>query len=104
MRRKTLAAVCSILAFGIVFALRFVGIKVPFGLSLFIVFLVLVPLLMLPMAVLNKRLLAWRKIRGRDIEEEEKYENEDAGVISLRTKSESAMKDDQKRHIHPILR
>lgn len=104
MRKKTLAGVCSILAFAILLTLRFVGIRDPLGLSPFLVFIVLMPLLMIPMMILNKRLLAWRKIRGRNIEEEEKYENEDAGIISLRPKSESAMKDDEKRHIHPILR
>lgn len=104
MRKRTLAAFCSILACAILLVLRFSGVGIPLGLSPFLVFLVLMPLLMIPMTLLNKRLLAWRKARGRDIEEEEKFENEDAGIISLRPKSESAMKDDEKRHIHPLLR
>lgn len=104
MRKKTLAAVCSILAFAILLTLRLAGVSVPLGLLPFLVFLVLVPLLMIPMTLLNQRLLTWRKARGRDIEEEEKFENEDAGIISLRPKSESAMKDDERRHIHPIFR
>jgi hypothetical protein len=37
----------------------------------FAVYLVLVPLLMAPMTLLNKRLLTWRKARGRDIAQEE---------------------------------
>lgn len=32
----------------------------------------------------NQRIRAWRKARGRDIEEEEKYENVETGIISLR--------------------
>jgi hypothetical protein len=86
MRKRTLAILCSVLAFGILFALKFAGLSVPLGLSPLLVFFVLVPLLMIPMALFNERLLAWRKTRGRDIEEEEKYENEDAGLISLRPK------------------
>jgi len=32
----------------------------------------------------NQFVLAWRKSRGRDIEEEEKYEFDEADIISLR--------------------
>lgn len=104
MRKKTLAAICSILALAILFGFRFVGVRTPFGLGAFVVFLVLVPLLMVPMTFLNKRLLVWRKAHGRDIEEEEKYERQGAGIISLRPKSQAEIEEDEKRYLHPTLR
>jgi hypothetical protein len=70
----------------------------------FFVFLVFVPLLMIPLTLLNKRLLARRKAHGRDIEEEEKYEREGAGIISLRPKSPAEIEEDEKRYLHPTLR
>ena len=82
MRKDTLAGLSVLLAFAIIYALPFAGISISFLLSPLVAMLVLAPLLLLPLAVLNKRLLAWRKARGRDIEEEEKYEHD--GVISLR--------------------
>jgi predicted lipid-binding transport protein (Tim44 family) len=104
MRKKTLAGLASMLAFGLLFGLRFVGIKVPFTLAGFFVFLLLVPLLIIPLTLLNKRVLAWRKARGRDIEEEEKCEREASGITSLRPKTEAEMEEDEKRHLHPMLR
>ena len=104
MRKKTVAGIALLLAFAIAFGLRYLGVRLPFGLSALVVFIVLVPLLMLPLALLNKRMLAWRKARGRDIEEEEKYEHEGAGIISLRPKSEAEIEEDEKRHLHPMLR
>jgi hypothetical protein len=103
MRKKTLAGVCSLLAFGLVFGLGFVGIRVPFGLSPFVVFLILVPLLMVPLAFLNRYLLAWRKTRGRDIEEEENYEIGSSDFISLRPKSERPADVTEKNSHLPIL-
>ena len=47
--------------------------------------LVLAPFLVLLLTPLNKRLLAYRKARGRDILEEERYES-DQGMISLMPK------------------
>jgi len=104
MRQRTLAGLCSVLAFGIPFALNLAGFKMPWGLTPLFVFVVLVPLLMLPMTLLNKHLLAWRKQRGRDIEEEEKYEREGAGIISIRPKSQAEIEEDKKRYLHPTLR
>jgi hypothetical protein len=104
MRKRTLALFCAILAFGILVGLRLVGFSMPWGLAPLIVFLVLVPLLMMPMTLLNKHLLAWRKQRGRDIEEEEKYEREGAGIISLRPKSQAEIEEEDKRYLHPTLR
>lgn len=104
MRKRTLAVCCSILAIGVLLALRLVGFSVPLGLAPLMVFLVLVPLLMVPMTLLNKRLLAWRKQGGRDIEEEERYEREGAGIISIRPKSQAEFEEDEKRYLHPALR
>ena len=104
MRQRTLAFCCGLLAFAIVFSLRLAGVSLPFGFSTLLAFLVLAPLLMIPMSVLNKRLLAWRKQRGRDIEEEEKYEREGADIISIRPKSQAEIEEDKKRYLHPTLR
>jgi len=38
------------------------------------------------------------------IEEEEKYEREGAGIISLRPKSQAEIEEDEKRYLHPTLR
>ena len=82
MRKTTLTSGCFLLACAIMFGLSFAGVRIPFGLSPLFAGLFLAPALLVPLAVLNKYLLAWRKARGRDIEEEEKYEHD--GVISLR--------------------
>ena len=82
MRKSTLGGLSVLLAFAIIYVLRFAGLSISFLLSPLVAMLVLAPLLLLPLAALNKHLLAWRKARGRDIEEEEKYEHD--GVISLR--------------------
>ena len=82
MRKSTLAGLAVLLAYAIIFVLRFAGVSISFLLSPLVAGLFLAPLLLLPLAALNKPLLAWRKARGRDIEEEEKYEHD--GVISLR--------------------
>lgn len=104
MRKKTLAGLCSLLTFGVLFGLRFAGVRVPFAIGALIAFLVLMPLLVVALTPLNKRLLAWRKARGRDIEEEEKYEREGAGIISIRPKSQAEIEEDERRHLHPSLR
>jgi len=84
MRKQTLAVVTGLIAYAIVFALPLVGVRIPLGLSPAFAGLVLFPALLVPMTIINKRLLAWRKARGRDIEEEEKYEDDATGIISLR--------------------
>lgn len=104
MRNRTLAGVCMILALGILIGIRFFGIRVPFGLWVFFVFLVLVPLLMIPLKPLNKRLLSWRKERGRDIEEEQRYERDGAGIISLQPKSPAEIEEDANRYRHSMFR
>ena len=82
MRKTTLAGLCTFLAYAILFLLWVAGVKIPFALSPLVAGLLLVPVLMLPLTLLNKHLLAWRKARGRDIADEERYEHD--GVISLR--------------------
>jgi hypothetical protein len=104
MRKKTLAGLCSLLTFAVLFGLRFAGVRVPFGFGAFVALLVLMPLVVVALTPLNKRLLAWRKARGRDIEEEEKYEREGAGIISIRPKSQAEIEEDERRHLHPSLR
>ena len=84
MRTRTLATLCSLLALLIVLAMGFFRVKTPHNIPFFVIYLVLMPLLSIGLTPLNRRLLAWRKARGRDIEEEEKYEIEEADVISLR--------------------
>lgn len=39
------------------------------------------------LTLVNPRILAWRKAKGRDIEDEERYES-DQGMISLKPKDE----------------
>jgi hypothetical protein len=90
MRKQTLAGLSYLLAFLIIIGLRMTarwfGVYIPLVsyVSPFIASFVLAPLLLIPLTTLNRRLLDWRKARGRDIEEEEKYENVAAGIISLR--------------------
>jgi hypothetical protein len=90
MRKKTLSRVCVILALVIVNALRWFasqqGIRLPLigYVSPWIASIIIVPLLLIPLTAVNQYILKWRKARGRDIEEEEKYENDEADIISLR--------------------
>jgi len=79
MRKQTFAIVCIILmtTLGILFR--------PFIRSYpFITMFLILPLLLFSLAFLNQYLLSRRKELGRDIEEEEKYENLEADIISLR--------------------
>jgi hypothetical protein len=89
MRKRTLAGVCSVLALTIVLAMGFLRVKTPHNIPFYVIYLVAMPVLLVPLTVLNKRLLAWRKARGRDIEDEEKYEIEEADIISLRPRPEA---------------
>lgn len=82
MRKTTLVGLSTFLAYVIVVALRYAAVPIPFALSPLFAGLFLAPVLLVPLTVMNKYLLAWRKARGRDIEEEEKYEHD--GIISLR--------------------
>lgn len=93
MRKSTLASVCSVLALLIVLAMGFFRVKTPHNIPFFVIYLVLMPLLSLATAPLNKRLLAWRKARGRDLAEEGKYEIEEAGIISLRPRPEESVQN-----------
>jgi hypothetical protein len=88
--RKKLSSLCFILALAIVYVLRWFassqGIRLPLigYVSPLIASFIVVPLLLIPLTALNQYILAWRKARGRDIEEEEKHEFEEADIISLR--------------------
>jgi hypothetical protein len=90
MRKRTLASVCFILSLAIVFLLKSLaraqGINLPLVgvVSPLIASFMLVPLLLIPLTAINQYILVWRKARGRDIEEEEKHEFEEADIISLR--------------------
>lgn len=106
MRKRTLAGVCVSLALAILLVLKLFGVPVPLGLAPLLVYLAVVPLLMVPMTLLNKRLLAWRKSRGRDIEDEEKYEIGETGFISLRPRPDSPTQSsaDERNHLPLIFR
>ena len=43
---------------------------------------ILTPIILLVLTPFNQKVLAWRKMRGRDIEEEERFESP-TGMISL---------------------
>ena len=93
MRKRTLIAVSYLLAvslaYGLTFLLRAAGWRVAqFGFVMHMMAgLFLAPLIAIPLTMLNRHLLEYRKARGRDIEEEEKYEDEGTGIISLRPKA-----------------
>ena len=74
MRKSTLASVCSVIALLIVLAMGFFRVKTPHNIPFFVIYLVLMPLLSVAMTPLNKRLLAWRKARGHDVEKEGRHE------------------------------
>lgn len=90
MRKKTLAGVCFLLAIAIIYLSSWFassqGIRLPLigYVSPLIASFIIVPLLLIPLTALNQYVLAWRKARGRDIEEEEKHEFDEADIISLR--------------------
>ena len=67
MTDRTLAGLCSVVALVIVLALGFLRVKTPHNIPFFVIFLALMPILMVPLRVVNKRIIARRKARGRDI-------------------------------------
>ena len=93
MRKRTLAALGSLLALLIVLAMGFFRVKTPHNIPFFVIYLVLMMLLSVAMTTLNKHLLAWRKARGRDIEDEERSEIEEADIISLRPRPEEPVQN-----------
>ena len=90
MRKRTLLSVCFLLSILIVFLLRSLarsqGIHLPLVgiVSPIVASFIIVPLLIIPLTALNQYILTWRKAHGRDIEEEEKHEFDEADIISLR--------------------
>jgi hypothetical protein len=93
MKKSALASVCSVIALLIVLAMGFFRVKTPHNIPFFVIYLVLMPVLSVGLTPLNRRLLAWRKARGRDLNEEEKYEIEEADVISLRPRSDESVQN-----------
>lgn len=96
MRWKLLPGVSALISVAVLILLNLFHIRIPLGLSPFLIFWVLAPLLMIPLTPLNRKLLAWRKQRGRDIEEEERYEIEGTDFVSLRRQSTNAITHEQK--------
>lgn len=89
MRKSTLTIIAYLIVFPVVYLLPAIaelsGLEgfprwsfVTSGLASFLIAAVLATVL----TPVNKRLLAWRKARGRDIEEEERYESA-SGMIRL---------------------
>lgn len=56
-----------------------------------VIALVLAGVVSVILTPLNRRILGWRKARGRDIDEEERYES-DYGMISLTPKDDERKK------------
>ena len=83
MRWKLLPGVSFSISVLVLILLNLFHIRIPFALSPILIVWVLAPLLMIPLTPLNRKLLAWRKQRGRDIEEEERFEIEGTDFISL---------------------
>jgi hypothetical protein len=96
MKWKLLPGVSALISALVLILLNLFHIRIPLGLWPFLIFLVLAPLLMIPLTPLNKKLLAWRKQRGRDIEEEEQFEIDGTDFISLRRQPTGAMTREQK--------
>lgn len=85
MRKQTLLSVFAIITFILIYLFKPLFRAYPFLVILWL-------LLLVGLIVLNQYLLAWRKKHGRDIEEEEKHENIEADIISLRPREKK--KDD----------
>ncbi len=97
MRTETFLLICTGFTFTAILTINRVlgamGLAVPFSLDLvtsplvsaglgFVIGLALTPI--------NKRIRQWRKTRGRDIDEEERYES-DHGMISLTPKDKNGL-------------
>src|SRR5262249_4981097 len=83
MRNRDLAGVSLLLSIGLiyfsVYLLPILGIRIGFLGSFsshVIASFLLFPVILLVLTPLNNRFRQWRKARGRDIDEEEKYETE----------------------------
>jgi len=94
VRKQTVTGLSILIAIGIVYLFRELagpqGLNVPYigFVSPLIASFVVAPLIAVPLMLINQRILAWRKAHGRDIEDEERYENEASGIISLRPRDE----------------
>jgi hypothetical protein len=88
MRKQTLTGLCFIIAlammYGFSFLMRSFGYEANLGpVSHIFYAALLTPLMLVAFTRLNRPLLAWRKTRGRDIEEEQRHEIEGSDIISL---------------------
>lgn len=96
MRWKLLPGVAGSISLVVLILINLTNIRIPFGLSPFLFFWVLAPLMTVVLAPLNRKLLAWRRARGRDIEEEERFEIDGTDFISLRKQSTDGTTSEQK--------
>jgi|GEM_PF-5571287 len=65
MTDRTLAILCSVVALIIVLAMGFLRVKTPHNIPFFVIYAALMPILLVPLKVVNKRLIARRRTRGR---------------------------------------
>jgi len=94
MRPKTLYGILLLLASAILFGLESLAgsytLHLPLigNVSPIAAAVVLLPLVLVSAGAFNQRIIAWRKAHGRDIEEEQAHEFDDADIISLRPRQE----------------
>lgn len=93
MRTATFLSICAAIAAAITLLIHvgiaYIGLNPPFGDSLIfeaIKFAFVVPVVVLALNPVNQQIRNWRKARGRDVEEEEKFETE-SGIISITQKN-----------------
>ncbi|HEX9959435.1 MAG TPA: hypothetical protein VGB00_00715 [Pyrinomonadaceae bacterium] len=89
MRTATFIGICGFISIGFVLLLQvllaYLGIDIPYidGIIFKVIEVgIFVPIVGVILNPLNQKIRLWRKKRGRDIEEEEKYETE-SGFIKL---------------------
>lgn len=92
MRTASFLVICGLIAGGIVLGIKLFLAWIELQISYvdwivfdLIKFAVFMPIVVLMLTPVNKKIRNWRKMRGRDIEAEEKYETE-SGFISLTEK------------------
>jgi hypothetical protein len=95
MRWKLLPGVSFSISVLVLILLNLFHVRIPVDMPLLTVW-VLTPLLMIPLIPLNRKLLAWRKQRGRDIEEEQRFEIDGTDFISLRRQPSDPSNREQK--------
>jgi len=101
MRWKSFTGVSALIGILFLLGLSFFRIRIPFGLSPFLFWLIF-PLLAMVLAPLNRKLRLWRRSRGRDIEEEEQFEIEDTDFISLRRQSHAVTAEQRYKNFFKV--